>query len=202
MISKPILPLTSELFPDIFKDPRSLSPSADPFTITTETGFLPFHRPKVNLPDDFKPLQSLVEAMPVVLKDGSPGLLATYQLGDKIDKEQVLPDLTSTIDTLVTSDGELDLAAITAAFRDYSFLASAYLLEPCWKRRNEVPDGGYGLGRDVLPACIAGPMVRCADMYVHRCLFVDSFLIYYHTTTYPSTPGRADFPLFQLDQYA
>ena len=164
MIAKQPLPLITEEFPHILDDPKSLSPSIDPFTVTTTTGFLPTHRPRVTLPDVFKPLTTLVEDMPIVRRDGTPGLLATYQLGDHIDNKGVLPDLTLMIDGLITDEGQRDLSAVTAAFRDYSFLASAYLLEPCWKHYNDNPDDGYGLGRDELPACIAGPMVKCADM--------------------------------------
>ena len=52
---------------------------------------------------------------------------------------------------------------MTAAFRDYAFLASAYLLEPCWQRWNEGLEG-YGLGREVLPKEIAGPLVKSAAL--------------------------------------
>lgn len=72
--------------------------------------------------------------MPVVKTDGTPGLLATYELGPLINSKKTLPDLTAEIEKLMTPDGGLDMFAVTAAFRDYAFLASAYLLEPCWQR--------------------------------------------------------------------
>lgn len=46
----------------------------------------------------------------------------------------------------------------------YSFVASSYLLEPCWKIYSKNAEDGYGLGRQVLPKCIAGPLVKCAEM--------------------------------------
>ncbi|KAI5283517.1 hypothetical protein KEM52_003335 [Ascosphaera acerosa] len=48
--------------------------------------------------------------------------------------------------------------------RDYAFLASAYILEPCWKNWLESEDKSYGLGRDRLPHAIAGPLYRCAQL--------------------------------------
>ncbi|OAP64073.1 indoleamine 2,3-dioxygenase [Fonsecaea erecta] len=101
--------------------------------------------------------------MPIVKADKSPGLLATFKLGPVVDSG-ALPDLTSCVDDLRTDTGELDLEAITAAFRDYSFLASAYLLEPCWEMWSKDNEAGYGLGRAILPKCIASPLVKAADI--------------------------------------
>lgn len=53
---------------------------------------------------------------------------------------------------------------MNALYRDYSFLASAYLLEPCHERF--VRGEGYGLARDRLPRSISLPIARCADLYV------------------------------------
>jgi indoleamine 2,3-dioxygenase len=150
-------------FPHIFSNPSTLPTSLDPFTITTSTGFLPLRPPQINLPTVFAPLTNLLEDLPIVKADGTPGLLATYQLGAAIDGYGVLPDLTADIDKLVAEDGKPDMAAVTAAFRDYAFLASAYLLEPCWKRWNEGEEG-YGIGREVLPKEIAGPLVKTAAL--------------------------------------
>ncbi|KAJ9370754.1 hypothetical protein DTO282E5_4514 [Paecilomyces variotii] len=159
----PQLPKSSTLktFPHIKHDPSTLPSSLDPFTITTSTGFLPYKIAPTTLPEVFKPLVSLLDRMPVVKADGAPGLLATYDLGDAVKE---LPDLTGEVDKLIAPDGSPDLYTITAIFRDYSFLASAYILEPCWERWTKNPDDGYGLGRDVLPRAIAGPMWRCAKL--------------------------------------
>jgi len=101
--------------------------------------------------------------MPIVKADGSPGLVATFKLGPLIDSG-ALSDLTSHMEDLKTKNGEVDLDAITALFRDYSFLASAYLLEPCWESWSKDHDAGYGLGRPILPTCIASPLVKAADI--------------------------------------
>lgn len=154
---------TKKSFPHIDADPGSLPSSLDPFTITTSTGFMPLRTPLVDLPSPFKPLMTLLDDMPIVKLNGEPGLLARYELGSKVDDDKVLPDLTSAVDQLVDADGKPDLVTATAVFRDYAFLASAYLLEPCWERFDKGLEG-YGLGRQVLPKCIAGPLVKTAKM--------------------------------------
>jgi indoleamine 2,3-dioxygenase len=67
--------------------------------------------------------------MPVKTLDGSPGLLASGTLGESVDKE--LPNLTAAINKHATN-----LPLMNALYRDYSFLASAYLLEPCKSLRS------------------------------------------------------------------
>ena len=152
-----------DVFPHIQDDPLTLPKSIDPFTITTSTGFLPLRPPQIDLPAKFAALTTLVEELPVVKLDGTPGLLASFKLGPAIDEGNALPDLMDDFDSLVADDGKPDLAAITAVFREYSFLASAYLLEPCWERTCKGFEG-YGLGRQVLPKCIAGPLVKTGKM--------------------------------------
>lgn len=145
-------------------DPNTLSHALDPFTVTTSNGFMPLQTPLTSLPPAFDPLIKLVERMPIVKQDGTPGLLASYQLGPTIDLSDALPDLTAEIDNLLTADGKPDLVAATAIFRDYSFLASAYLLEPCWEKWSKDSQQGYGLGRQRLPRCLAGPLVRAGKL--------------------------------------
>ena len=163
LADSPPLPPLSTLFPDIRSDATTLPSSTDPFTVTASTGFLPCRPPLVRLPSQFDVLSAILDNMPIVKADGSAGLLATYELGPSIDSG-ALPDLTFAIDALKTDTGEIDLQAITALFRDYSFLASAYVLEPCWESWSKDNDAGYGLGRAMLPKCIASPLVNAADM--------------------------------------
>lgn len=93
--------------------------------------------------------------MPIKTLDGTPGLLASFTLGETVLKE--LPDLTSAIDKYKD-----DLPLMNALYRDYSFLASAYLLEPCHERF--IKGEGYGLGRQTLPSIISLPISRCAKL--------------------------------------
>lgn len=150
-----------KVFPYIHHDPATLPHSVDPFTITTGSGFMPYQVAPTTLPPVFKPLTDLLERMPVLKLDGKPGLLATYELGKAVEG---FPDLTDEIENVLTKDGKRDLFTLTAIFRDYSYVASSYILEPCWEKWSKDREGGYGIGREILPHSIAGPMWRCAEM--------------------------------------
>jgi indoleamine 2,3-dioxygenase len=141
----------------VLDDPRPDDMSLPAFMVSTRRGFLPRMDPIVSLPPEFDPLESLLQRMPIKTLSGEPGLLARGELGDAVTKE--LPDLTDRIDKY-----QHNLPLMNALYRDYSFLASAYLLEPCHQRF--VRTGEYGLARDVLPANIARPIARCAALYV------------------------------------
>ena len=93
--------------------------------------------------------------MPIRTAEGSPGLLATFDLGETLLRE--LPDLTDEVDKVRD-----DLRTAGALYRDYCFLASAYLLEPCHERHMNGEE--YGLGRQRLPAVLARPLARVAEM--------------------------------------
>jgi len=95
--------------------------------------------------------------MPQQLADGQPGLLATGKLGSTV--ETSLPNLIQHVEKYKDNQPLLN-----ALYRDYSFLASAYLLEPChweWKRTGGAE---YGLGRHILPRNIAEPIARAAEL--------------------------------------
>jgi indoleamine 2,3-dioxygenase len=86
--------------------------------------------------------------MPVNLPDGKHGLLEYNKLGPTVEKE--LPNYENEV------KGVTDSRVLMALFRDYTFLASAYLLEPCDLEFRK--SGEYGLGRPVLPRQIAVPL--------------------------------------------
>jgi hypothetical protein len=123
--------------------------------VSTTRGFLPRQEPITQLPPEFAAVESLLTRMPVKTLSGEPGLLATFTFGETLDKE--LPDLTEAVEKY-----RHDLVVMNALYRDYSFLASAYLLEPCHERylRGEP----YGLGRQSLPRSISLPIVKIAEM--------------------------------------
>jgi indoleamine 2,3-dioxygenase len=98
-----------------------------------------------------------MDRMPIKTADDSPGLLACGILGETVHKE--LPDLCDVIE-----EYKNDLPLMNALYRDYSFLASAYLLEPC--HQQYVKDGTYGLGRESLPRNIALPIAKVAELLV------------------------------------
>ncbi|KAF2086800.1 IDO-domain-containing protein [Saccharata proteae CBS 121410] len=125
------------------------------FMVSKARGFLPRQDPVVKLPAEFDALESILSRMPIKTASGAPGLLATFSLGAAVEKE--LPDLTEAIEAF---RGNLPL--VNALYRDYSFLASAYLLEPCHERFMRGED--YGLGRQSLPSTISRPIVRVAEI--------------------------------------
>jgi indoleamine 2,3-dioxygenase len=141
---------------NVLKDSRSDDMSMPAFMVSTDRGFLPRMEPITELPHDFDVLESILQRMPIKTLSGEPGLLAEGRLGDTVQRE--LPDLTDAIDKY-----RANLPLMNALYRDYSFLLSAYLLEPCHQRFIQTKDD-YGLGRDVVPTNIARPIARCAEM--------------------------------------
>ncbi|KAF2502142.1 indoleamine 2,3-dioxygenase gamma type [Lophium mytilinum] len=140
---------------NVMTDPRPKDTTLPAFMVSTSRGFLPRADPIVHLPTEFAPLESLLTRMPIVTASGSPGLLATGALGAAVRDE--LPDLSNAIEKY-----RADLPLMNALYRDYSFLASAYLLEPCHLRFMRGEE--YGLGRQVLPAAISLPIVKVAEI--------------------------------------
>ena len=119
--------------------------------MTPRNGFLPRQDPLGKLPSRFEKLENILQAMPITLKDGTPGLLSKGIFGNTVKDE--LP--------LYKVDDIDDSALLMALFRDYTFAASAYLLEPCYLMHRS--RGCYGLGRDSLPANIAVPMSTISE---------------------------------------
>ncbi|RDW81974.1 hypothetical protein BP6252_03086 [Coleophoma cylindrospora] len=140
---------------NVLHDTRPEDTSLPAFMVSTTRGFLPRQEPIVKLPAEFDILESILSRMPIKTAEGTPGLLATFTLGETVLKE--LPDLTSAIDKYKDN-----LPLQNALYRDYSFLASAYLLEPCHERF--LKGEPYGLGRQTLPSIISLPISRCAEL--------------------------------------
>lgn len=140
---------------EVLDDPRASDKSLPAFMVSTSRGFLPRAEPVVGLPADLDVVESLLSRMPVKTLSGEPGLLATGDFGAAVHDE--LPDLTDVIERY-----SADLPLMNALYRDYSFMASAYLLEPCHMRF--VRGEGYGLAREVLPVQLARPIKRCAEV--------------------------------------
>lgn len=140
---------------NVLRDTKPDDTTLPAFMVSTTRGFLPRQEPVVQLPPEFDTLESILSRMPIKTLNGTPGLLATFILGETVLKE--LPDLTAAIEKYKDN-----LPLINALYRDYSFLASAYLLEPCHHRF--IKGEGYGLGRQTLPAVISRPISRCAEL--------------------------------------
>lgn len=123
-------------------------PKVPQFIVGTDNGYLPRQDPLVALPPQFGELEDLLSRMPKKLSNGKHGLLA--EEGKIFEATQKVPlyDVSKIEDT----------ATLTALFRDLTFWASAYLLEPC--DYNFQRTKAYGLGRDVLPKNIAVPLAE------------------------------------------
>lgn len=131
--------------------PKSQSPETPVFIVSPSTGFLPRQDPIADLPKKYEALNSLLDRMSLTLPDGTPGLLSKGAFGNAVDKELPLYDMSE------VNDQEL----LMALFRDYTFVASSYLLEPCDIMNRK--KGEYGLGRDRLPKQVAVPLTKIAE---------------------------------------
>ncbi|KAI9281126.1 hypothetical protein BY458DRAFT_487128 [Sporodiniella umbellata] len=147
--SKSILPLSFRSF-SLLSASQQLDKQEPMFLVGKRNGFLPRQDPLVRLPLEFERLESLLQRMPTRLPNGNPGLLAMGQFGDAVHSELPLYD----VETLT------DQHLLSALFRDYTFAASAYLLEPCDLLYQTQKT--YGLGRNVLPANLAVPLTKIA----------------------------------------
>lgn len=143
---------------EVLRDTKPEDNSLPAFMVSTTRGFLPRAEPIVTLPSEFDVLESILQRMPIKTLNGEPGLLAKFTLGETVLNE--LPDLTDAINKY-----QDNLPLMNALYRDYSFLASAYLLEPCHERFLKGEE--YGLGRQTLPKVISLPISRCAELHVH-----------------------------------
>jgi len=116
------------------------------FSVTNKNGFFPTSPPLVRLPTIFNPLTRISENISMQKQDGSPGLLGLKDVGRTIQEELPLIDVSKIADPVL----------LTALFREYSFTASAYLLEPA--HHTLLDTGKYGVARQILPAALAIPL--------------------------------------------
>ena len=123
------------------------------FMVGVSNGFLPRQKPLVRLPSAYKELDELLDDMPVIKKNGQPGLLHFGLFGEAVLTRLPLYDTTNVHDQQVLS----------ALFRDYTFACSSYLMEPCdLASRKDKFAKVLPLGRDRLPANIAVPLADIA----------------------------------------
>lgn len=116
------------------------------YLVRPKNGFLPRKDPIFHLPPRFDVLEDILKNMTIEQPNGKKGLLYSGDLGRTVEKDLPLIDVSDIKDPML----------VGALFRDYSFLLSAYILEPCdinWRKSNE-----YGLGRDRVPKSVAIPI--------------------------------------------
>jgi len=123
------------------------------FDVSATHGFLPIKAPLVKLPPVYNDLQEVLDKMPVVLNENEFGFLHTI--------DGIVAPVMAIKNHLEDVEKEQDIFILQALFRSYSFLSSAYLLEPSYQQFKI--DGKYGKARNFLPANIAQPFCKVAE---------------------------------------
>jgi indoleamine 2,3-dioxygenase len=150
------------------------------FVPNSATGFMPREAPILRLPEPYEAVNTLLEQATLVQPDGSAGLLADGQLGPRV--LATLPDY-----DINHLNENTDPHLLWALFRDFSYLASEYLLEPC--DVNYRATGDYGLARDHLPASIVKTLVRSAELVgLNPFLDYTAYMLYNYRLVDPSKP--------------
>jgi indoleamine 2,3-dioxygenase len=111
----------------------------DFFSVDSEHGFLPIKDPLKVLPYEYNKVQSIIDLLPILIHD-------------KEKLQQLVLDLPN---YLVLANSETDIFVIQALFRAYTFITSAYLLQPAFLHQD---NGKYGKGRTELPENIVLPL--------------------------------------------
>lgn len=114
------------------------------FSIDESNGFLPIKAPLAELPSKYSDVQIIISNLSKLIHDGDLLESSILNLENKIE--------------LVKE--ETDIFVIQALYRAYTFLTSAYLLEP--SNRNKT-NGKYGVGRNVLPIQLTQPLEYVAS---------------------------------------
>jgi len=101
--------------------------------------------PYAELPKKYAAAEKLLNDLTINKPDGTHGHLYGGTFGDAVKRDLPLIDMSDLTDHRL----------ISSLYRDYGFLASSYLLEPCDIQFRKTKD--YGLAREVLPKQIAIP---------------------------------------------
>ncbi len=127
------------------------------FSIDSKHGFLPTKDPIQYLPPVYESVQTIINMLPELIHDGD-------KLKYMID---TLPNLIENVQQ------ETDIFMYQALYRAYTFITSAYLLQPAFANQNE---GKYGQGRQILPENLTQPLE-----YVSSKLDVFPWLDYHYS---------------------
>lgn len=109
---------------------------------------MPWGTPLARLPQPFNVIDEILDESPYMKRDGTPGLMASGRFGETVRDRLPMLDVSNITDS----------ALLFSLYRDYTFLTSSYLLEPCHLHYIATKRKDYGLGRDRLPANIAVPL--------------------------------------------
>ena len=109
------------------------------FCVDSEHGFLPIKDPLRILPNEYNKVQSIIDSLPTLIHD-------------KKKLQQLVLDLPNYLEL---ANSETDIFVIQALYRAYTFITSAYLLQPSFLNQD---NGKYGKGRTELPENIVLPL--------------------------------------------
>ncbi len=123
------------------------------FEINAKNGFLPKAPPLASLPNRYAALQEIINDLPRVKDDNSPGILSIE--GRIETRTQNLPNFKEHVQQ------ENDPFILQALFRSYAFLASAYALAPA--HFSFLKNGAYGKAHKSIPPQIAQPFVIVSE---------------------------------------
>ncbi len=112
-----------------------------------KNGFLPIDQPLFRLPEKYNKVNEILKNMKITQNNETHGYLHYRTLGNIIDKELPIYDISK----------ETDVKLLAALQRDYYFLASAYSLETSHPKENE---SNYNTARTILPKQIAIPLLE------------------------------------------
>jgi indoleamine 2,3-dioxygenase len=114
-------------------------------SIDKNNGFLPIKDPLGHLPEKYKSLQDIIDCLPNLITLEN---IKFYTLDSLIhDKLINYSDII---------DSETDVLVIHALYRAYTFIATAYILEPCYLQFKL--NGSYKFIREKIPEKIAVPL--------------------------------------------
>ena len=105
------------------------------FSIDNSHGFLPIKAPLKVLPETYNKIQEIIDTLPQLIYKGE-------------ELEQLVISLPNYLEQVKE---EQDIFIIQALYRAYTFITSAYLLQPAFANQNE---DKYGKGRTTLPSNI------------------------------------------------
>ena len=115
--------------------------------IPGKNGFLPVNQPLFRLPEKYNKINEILNKMKMTQPNGEHGYLFNRKLGEIIETELPIYDVTN----------ETDIQLLAALQRDYYFLSSAYSLETSHPYENE---SNYNQARIVLPKQLSIPLLE------------------------------------------
>ena len=137
------------------------------FDVSPTHGFLPIKDPMAKLSDKYHQLQFILDSMPININNSIKGMLHH-------PSEIQVCIQTSLTNYIEEIKSETDPFVIQALYRAYTFLASAFLLEPAYQTFCQT--GVYGKALNNLPSNVSVPL-----FYLSKKLDVNPYQDYHYS---------------------